>query len=102
VVVDAPLLYEAGVDKECDFVVFVDAPREQRLARVKARGWDEAELDRREKAQLSLQEKRTRADAVVENKGTLDDVRVAVGRLLADLAARHPKPNRQMNAPAAT
>lgn len=89
VVVDAPLLFEAGVDKECDFVVFVDAPRELRIARVKSRGWDEAELDRREKAQLSLQEKRTRADAVIENNGTLDEVRVAVGRVLADLAALH-------------
>ncbi|MFA6046526.1 MAG: dephospho-CoA kinase [Phycisphaerales bacterium] len=102
VIVDAPLLYEAGVDQECDFVIFVDAPREQRLARVKARGWDDAELDRREKAQLSLQEKRTRADAVIENHGTLDDVRVAVGRLLADLAARLPNPNRQTNAPVST
>lgn len=100
VIVDAPLLFEAGVDRECDFVVFVDAPFEQRLARVKARGWDEAELSRREKAQLSLQEKRTRADAVIRNEGTLNDLRLAIGRLVAELAVRAPKPNRQFNAPA--
>ncbi len=70
VVIDAPLLIEAGSDKECDAVVFVDAPREVRLARVQqSRGWTEEELERREKAQLSLEDKRARADAVVINDG---------------------------------
>ncbi|MBI1190310.1 MAG: dephospho-CoA kinase [Tepidisphaera sp.] len=91
VIVDAPLLFEAGVDKECDFVLFVDAPRELRLERVRARGWDEAELERREKAQISLQQKRTMSDAVVENVGTLEDVRRQVEGLVAVLAARAPR-----------
>jgi dephospho-CoA kinase len=70
VVIDAPLLLEAGVDRECDAVLFVDAPREIRLARVKAtRGWDEAELSRREAAQLPLAEKRARANSVIVNDG---------------------------------
>lgn len=69
-VIDAPLLFEAGLDAECDVVVFVDAPRELRLARVREhRGWDEAELDRREAAQLAVEEKRRRADVVVLNDG---------------------------------
>lgn len=67
IVVDAPLLFEAGVDRECDKVVFVDAPRQLRIERVRARGWDEAELTRREKAQLPLEEKRARADATITN-----------------------------------
>lgn len=68
VVVDAPLLYEAGVDRECDVVVFVDAPRALRLERVRAgRGWSEAELDRRERMQWPVEEKRRRADYVVVN-----------------------------------
>lgn len=67
-VIDAPLLFEAGIDVECDAVIFVDCPREERLARVRAgRGWDEAELDRREKAQLPLDEKRRRSDYLVRN-----------------------------------
>ena len=65
-VIDAPLLFEAGLDAECDVVVFVDAPRAVRLARVRQhRGWDEAELARRESAQLGNDEKRRRADVVV-------------------------------------
>lgn len=69
-VIDAPLLIEAGLEKECDTVVFVDAPREIRLARVQAkRGWDEAELARREAAQLPLDEKRARSQHIVVNDG---------------------------------
>src|SRR5690606_7560467 len=44
-VIDAPLLFEAGVDEECDLVVFVDAPLEARIQRVQTgRGWGGAEL----------------------------------------------------------
>ena len=76
VIVDAPLLFEAGLDKECDAVVFVDAPKENRLKRVReTRGWDEEELNRREKAQLPLEEKRRRADVVITNDGTPEVLR---------------------------
>ncbi len=68
VVVDAPLLFEAGSDKDVDCVLFVDTPREMRLARVKqTRGWDEAELTRREAAQWPLEKKRAMSHAVVRN-----------------------------------
>lgn len=69
-IIDAPLLFEAGVDRECDLIVYVDAPLRARVGRVKAtRGWDAAELERREKAQLPLEEKRERSDDVVVNDG---------------------------------
>jgi dephospho-CoA kinase len=87
-VVDAPLLFEAGVDAECDCVVYVDAPRELRLHRVaESRGWDEQELDRREAAQLPLDEKRQRSQYVVENYGKLGSVDSQVGRILAQIEA---------------
>jgi dephospho-CoA kinase len=86
VVIDAPLLFEAGSDAECDAVVFVDAPRARRVERVRAsRGWDEAELDRREKAQLSLEEKRRRADVVVVNDSTPEVLKGRVEEALRDL-----------------
>lgn len=95
VIIDAPLLFEAGVDSECDAVVFVDAPREVRLARVRSsRGWDEDELDKREKTQLGLEQKRDRADYVVANTGLPDELRGRVARVLAgitkDLRQRMP------------
>lgn len=79
VVVDAPLLFEAGVDAECDAVIFVDTPRAVRLERVvEGRGWTEAELTRREAAQMPLDEKRRRSHQVVENDGDLDALRARV------------------------
>jgi dephospho-CoA kinase len=71
VVIDAPLLFEAGSDADCDAVIFVDAPREQRLARVAARGWSDEDLTRREAAQLPLEEKRRRSHVVVVNDADL-------------------------------
>lgn len=83
VVVDAPLLFEAGVDSECDAVVFVETPRSVRLERVKSRGWDAQELDRRENAQMPLEEKRRRSDHVLVNHGALDELESRVANLLA-------------------
>ncbi|USN99981.1 MAG: dephospho-CoA kinase [Phycisphaeraceae bacterium] len=78
-VIDAPLLFEAGLHAECDAVIFVDCPRAERLRRVSgSRGWDEAELERREKAQLDLDEKRRRSDYLVRNAGDPDALRAGV------------------------
>ncbi len=91
VVVDAPLLFEAGVDAECDAVIFVEAPREVRLRRVReARGWDEAELARREASQMPLEEKRRRSSAVVVNDGDT----VALRARVRDAFARLGSPER--------
>ncbi|GIW73716.1 MAG: dephospho-CoA kinase [Phycisphaerales bacterium] len=89
VVIDAPLLFEAGVDAECDAVLFVDSPRQARLQRVMAhRGWSAEELARREAAQMPLDEKRRRSDVVIVNDGDLERLRQRVARALAELQAR--------------
>lgn len=89
VVVDAPLLFEAGVDAECDAVVFVEATRAVRLGRVREhRGWDEAELDRREAAQMPLDEKRRRSDHVLVNNGTLGELESRAAQVLAAIRKR--------------
>ena len=59
---DSPLLFETRLNELCDATVFVDAPRVDRLTRVAGRGWDAAELDRRENVQLPLDKKRSLAD----------------------------------------
>lgn len=89
-VIDAPLLFEAGLDRLCDAVIFVDAPLKDRLARVAAdRGWSEAELIRREKNQLPLETKRQRSDYVVRNDGSLADLRRHVQSALDQILAAH-------------
>ena len=71
IVEDSPLLFEKGLAEDCDVLLFVDAPRAVRAARVAAgRGWSEAELDRREKNQASLDTKRSQADYVIDNSAS--------------------------------
>jgi dephospho-CoA kinase len=68
VVIDAPLLLEAGWDLLCDAVVFVDSPWNVRVQRVANRGWTAAELARRERRQWPIEFKRWRAHAVINNR----------------------------------
>jgi dephospho-CoA kinase len=76
IVADIPLLFEVGLVDEFDVVVLVDAPEETRLARlVGDRGLDPAEAQRMIAAQMSPALKRARADYVIENDGTLTEVR---------------------------
>jgi len=70
VVWDTPLLFEVGWDRLCDAVIFVKVPYKQRLHRVhESRGWDRAELDKRENLQMPLDKKENLADYVLDNSG---------------------------------
>ena len=85
-VIDAPLLFEVGLDEDCDTVIFIDASRAVRLERLaKNRGWDANELDRREVKQLVLDSKRSRADHVVVNEGGPEPLRAALAGILDTL-----------------
>lgn len=88
---DSPLLFEARLDELCDAVVFVDAPAADRRARVAERGWDAGELDRREGAQLPLEEKRSRSGHIVSNAtsspATLEDVKGVLQTVLERVGA---------------
>lgn len=87
-VLDAPLLLEAGWDKLCDILVFVEAPRPVRLARVQARGWNAKEFVDREGVQESLDLKRRRADWVIDNSGSPEQTREQLVRLWDRLVGR--------------
>ena len=68
IVWDTPLLYEVGLHKQCDAVVFVEATADERAERVAStRGWRPQELIRREKSQLPLDNKRKMAQYIVYN-----------------------------------
>ncbi len=85
VLLDVPLLLERGLIGECDYVVFVAASEATRSARAAERGWEPAELARREAAQAPLSEKRARANFLLDNDGSLDDLRRQVAGLLTRL-----------------
>lgn len=86
IVLDAAVMLEAGWTEALDLLVFVEAPAEVRLARVREkRGWDAAELQRRERAQMPLEEKRRRADRIVRNDGSEDHLRQDLAQVLQRL-----------------
>jgi dephospho-CoA kinase len=93
VVLDAAVMLEAGWDRACDVIAFVDAPREVRLARLAAqRGWTEQELAAREAAQLPLAEKAARAGVIVDNAGPPDRLEELLDRLMGAWAAGRTAP----------
>ncbi len=71
VVCDIPLLFETGLDAECDVIVLVDAPEAVRLARLRHdRGLAEDEAREMIASQMPAEQKRPFADYVIENAGT--------------------------------
>ena len=84
---DAAVLLESGWREDCWKVIFVDVPREERLRRVLGRGWDAAELDRREASQWPLEKKRAACDAVIHNARPPEEAVDAFGGLLARWSA---------------
>lgn len=73
VLIDAPLLVEARLDKICDLVIGVLCDTERRIARIMARdGISEADARIRIAAQKSAQFYCRHCDALFWNDGTLD------------------------------
>jgi len=86
VIEDCPLLLERGLEGSCDALVLVDTPQAVRRQRVAdGRGWDAAELARREKSQLPLDTKRRRADYVIDGTAGPSAMLDACRRILEGL-----------------
>jgi len=92
VVLDVPLLLEGGLDRQVDQVWVVWVDRETQLARLMARdGLDRTQAEQRINAQMSLDEKRQRADVVIDNCGTVEATRsqvLAAWRRVTDGASK--------------
>jgi dephospho-CoA kinase len=82
-VVEVPLLFEAGSDGVFDTTVAVVTTDEVRRQRAEARG--HALVGEREARQLSQEEKAGRAEHVIENDGTVEDLERALSELIARL-----------------
>jgi dephospho-CoA kinase len=83
-VVEVPLLFEGGRDEVFDTTVAVVAEEDVRRERAAARG--HVLVDEREARQLSQEEKAARAEHVVANNGSVEDLERTLSALLAKLA----------------
>jgi dephospho-CoA kinase len=81
-----PLLFERHLADEFDSIVLVDAPRATRLDRiVNERGIDEAEAMKMIASQMPSDLKRARADYVIENAGSREDLEDEVSRVWEEI-----------------
>ena len=88
VFVEIPLLFEKGWEGRLQGTILVAAPLEERLKRAMARsGLSREEVLARERAQMPEEEKRRRAAWVLENRGSLEDLRAQVQALLGEIRA---------------
>jgi dephospho-CoA kinase len=78
-IIDAPLLFEAGLGERADVTVAVLAPRDVRIERISGRdGLSREEAERRTAAQKDDSYYRERADFILVNDGKASDFRLKV------------------------
>jgi dephospho-CoA kinase len=82
-VIEVPLLFEGGREKVFDTTVSIVAAEDVRRERAAARG--HALVDEREARQLTQEEKAERAEHVIVNDGSVEDLETALSALLAKL-----------------
>jgi dephospho-CoA kinase len=88
VVHDIPLLAESGRADTFDAVIVVDTPEDVQIARMmRDRGSTEDEARARMAAQVSREDRRSVATYVIDNTGTLEDLRQRVTEVFEDLGA---------------
>jgi dephospho-CoA kinase len=84
-----PLLYETGWETDFDFVGCIVSSRELQIARMmEYRGYSREEAVARIEAQLSTEEKAARADFVIANDSTEDNLRNQVALFVDELRSR--------------
>ena len=86
VVNDIPLLVEVGYAPFFDEVIVVDVPVETQVERAIARGMTEIDARARIAAQASREDRLAAATYVIDNTGTLDDLRKRVREIYDALA----------------
>jgi dephospho-CoA kinase len=82
-VCEASLLFEAGTADEYDRILVVTAPEEERVRRWISRGGTEEDARRRIAAQLPAEEAARRADDVIVNGGSPEELRRQVEEVWA-------------------
>ena len=89
VVLDAALVVELGLDAGCDaLIVVISRPAARRARLVHQRGMSIEDVEARMSAQASEEELLARADIVVRNDGTLEDLENEARRVWRELQRR--------------
>lgn len=83
IIVDAPLLFETGLNEKCQQTWLVTAKQDIRVARVRARdGMTVEEVAARIRNQMGDEEKKKRADRIIDNSGTIEELEQQIQELI--------------------
>ena len=92
VALDVPLLVESPLADKVTCWVFVQASETARDRRAEQRDWKPGERARREALQAAIADKRARADHILEDDGTIEDLEARVDALLTQIGILPPSP----------
>jgi len=86
VVIEFPLLFELRFQNKFDKIILVYAPKDAQIRRAGERdGVSEEEVDKRLRAQISIEEKRLLSDYIIGNEGSLQSTRNQVREVMREL-----------------
>lgn len=88
IILDAPLLYESGADSLCDKVILITAAMEKRIERVCQRDeTTEGAVRRRIESQMNDDEKRLRADYIIDNSGGIEELKAQIEKTVSAITS---------------
>lgn len=82
VLFEAPLLFEAGMEKMADIIAVVASSKKNQIKRFTKKGHTKTDTLRRIKAQIPLKEKIKKADVVIYNDSSLTDLKKSVKEMV--------------------
>ncbi|MFH5835410.1 dephospho-CoA kinase [Proteiniclasticum sp. C24MP] len=96
IILDAPLLFEEGFQKDVDLTITVYAQKKVQLERLKKRdGFTEEEARRRISAQMDLKDKMDRSTYVLNNSGRIEDTILDLHAILDKIGFKDEKKDKE-------
>ncbi len=87
-VIEVPLLYEAGFDKEVDFTITVSCKESRQSLYARRKGWNREALKAFSERQWPQRKKEEKSDFVIRNNGTIRDLKEKVNQISQKLKGR--------------
>ena len=86
IIFDVPLLFEVNLDRYCDKVIVVDIDLKVQIERIKNRdNIDVALINKIIATQMSREERNMKADILIENNGSLEDLKEKIEKIIKDI-----------------
>lgn len=86
VIFDVPLLFEVNLERYCDKVIVVDIDLKVQIERIKNRdNIDVALINKIIAAQMSREERNMKADILIENNGSLEELKQKIEKIIKDI-----------------